>query len=90
MRADIKFEGEPLTSFSLISSDELRKIILAAPTNSSDFDPLSTKLLKPCLDHVLPSITDIVNKSLTEQCVPSSYKQTMQLFLIMFDFGYFV
>jgi hypothetical protein len=34
MRADIKFEGEPLTSFSPVSSDELRKIIFAAPTKS--------------------------------------------------------
>ena len=58
MRADIEFEGEPLTSFSPVSSDELRKIILAAPTKSSELDPLPTKLLKPCLDHVLPSITD--------------------------------
>jgi hypothetical protein len=39
MRADIKFEGEPLTSFSLVSSDELRKIILAAPTKSCELDP---------------------------------------------------
>ena len=77
MRADIKFEGEPLTSFSPVSSDELRKIILAAPTKSCELDPLPTKLLKPCLDHVLPSITDIVNKSLSEQCVPASFKQAI-------------
>jgi hypothetical protein len=31
-----------------------------------ELDPLPTKLLKPCLDPVLPSITDIVNKSLSE------------------------
>jgi hypothetical protein len=60
MRADIKFEGEPLSSFSPVSSDELRKIILAAPTKSCELDPLPTKRLKPCLDHVLPSITDNV------------------------------
>ena len=77
MRADIEFEGEPLTSFSPVSSDELRKIILAAPTKSCELDPLPTKLLKPCLDHVLPSITDIVNKSLSEQCVPVSFKQAI-------------
>jgi hypothetical protein len=74
MRADIKFEGELLTSFSSISSDELCKIILAAPTKSCKLDPLPTKLLKPCLDHVLPSIIDIVNKSLSEQCVQASFK----------------
>ena len=77
MRADIKFDGEPLRSFSPVSSDELRKIILAAPTKSCELDPLPTKLLKPCLDPVLPSITDIVNKSLSEQCVPASFKQAI-------------
>ena len=77
MRADIKFEGEPLTSFSPVSRDELRKIILAAPTKSCELDPLPTKLLKPCLDHMLPSITDIVNTSLSEQCVPVSFKQAI-------------
>jgi hypothetical protein len=77
MRADIKFEGELLTSFSPVSSDELRKIILAAPTKSCELDPLPTKLRKPCLNHVLPSITDIVNKSLSEQCIPASFKQAI-------------
>jgi hypothetical protein len=44
---------------------------------SCELDPLPTKLLKPCLDHVLPLITDIVNKSLSEQCVPASFKQAI-------------
>jgi hypothetical protein len=44
MRADIKFDGEPLRSFSPVSSDELRKIILAAPTKSCELDPLPTSL----------------------------------------------
>jgi hypothetical protein len=61
MKADIEFEGEPLTSFSPISSDELRKIILAAPTKSSELDPLSTKLLKPCLDRIDMIFQLIVN-----------------------------
>ncbi|VDI39827.1 Hypothetical predicted protein [Mytilus galloprovincialis] len=50
MRADIKFEGEPLRSLSPVSNDELRKIILAAPTKSCELDPLPTKLLKPCVN----------------------------------------
>ncbi|CAC5400146.1 unnamed protein product [Mytilus coruscus] len=77
MRADIKFEGEPLRSLSPVSNDELRKIILAAPTKSCELDSLPTKLLKPCVDHLLPSITDIVNTSLSEQCVPLSFKQAV-------------
>jgi hypothetical protein len=40
MRADIKLEGESLTSFSPVSSDELRKISLAAPEKSCELDPL--------------------------------------------------
>ncbi|CAC5413172.1 unnamed protein product [Mytilus coruscus] len=60
-----------------VSNDELRKIILAAPTKSCELDSLPTKLLKSCVDHLLPSITDIVNKSLSEQCVPLSFKQAV-------------
>ncbi|CAC5390086.1 unnamed protein product [Mytilus coruscus] len=82
IRADIKFEGEPLRSLSLVSNDELRKIILAAPTKSCELDPLPTKLLKPCVDHLLPSITDIVNTSLSEQCVPLSFKQAVVRLLL--------
>ncbi|XP_071149246.1 uncharacterized protein [Mytilus edulis] len=77
MRADIKFEGEPLRSLSPVSNDELRKIILAAPTKSCELDPLPTKLLQPCVDYLLPSITDIVNRSLSGQCVPLSFKQAV-------------
>jgi hypothetical protein len=56
MRADIKFEGEPLTSFSPVSSDELRKIILTAPTKSCELDPLPTKLHYQLSDNVFPCL----------------------------------
>ncbi|CAC5407956.1 unnamed protein product [Mytilus coruscus] len=73
----MRAEGEPLRSLSPVSNDELRKIILTAPTKSCELDLLPTKLLKPCVDHLLPSITDIVNTSLSEQCVPLSFKQAV-------------
>ncbi|CAC5425467.1 unnamed protein product [Mytilus coruscus] len=82
MRADIKFAGEPLRSLSPVSNDELRKIILAAPTKSCELDPVPTKLLKPCVDHLLPTITDIVNTSLSELCVPLSFKQAVVIPLL--------
>ncbi|CAC5408146.1 unnamed protein product [Mytilus coruscus] len=77
MRADIKSNGEPLRSLSPVSIGELRKIILADPTKSCELDPLPTKLRKHYVDHLLPSITDIVNTSLSDQCVPVSFKQAV-------------
>jgi len=77
MRADTKFEGNQLTSFSTASCDEIRKIILASPTKSCELDPLPTKLLKQCLDYLLPAITSIVNKSLSQICVPTPFKRAV-------------
>lgn len=77
MRADTKFEGNQLASFSTASCDEIRKIILASPTKSCELDPLPTKLLKQCLDYLLPAITSIVNKSLSQICVPTPFKRAV-------------
>ncbi|VDI70250.1 Hypothetical predicted protein [Mytilus galloprovincialis] len=42
MRADIKFDGNQLTSLSSASNEEIRKIILVSPTKSCELDPLPT------------------------------------------------
>jgi hypothetical protein len=77
LRADIRFEGVPLTNFSPASIDEIRKIIQRALSKSCEFDQIPTYLLKTCLDSIVHVITAIVNTSFTEECVPKSFKEAI-------------
>ena len=54
----------PMTSFEPATADEVKNLILSFQDKSCDLDPLSTKLLKSCLDILLTAITNIVNLSL--------------------------
>jgi len=40
------------------------ELVLKSPTKSWALDPISTGLLKACIDSLVPLITDIVNESL--------------------------
>ena len=64
-------------SFSPISEGEVEKIILNSPTKSCLIDPLPTFLVKECLDLLLPSITKLVNYSLSESLVPDGFKNAV-------------
>ena len=58
------FNGTPLTHFRPMESNAIRRLINKMATKHSDIDPLSTWLMKDCLDEFLPTITKIVNTSL--------------------------
>ncbi len=45
-----------------------------AKTTSSKLDPMPMALVKACLPTLCPTITDIINTSLTSGVVPSSFK----------------
>ena len=75
--ADIKFSGEPLSCLSPASQDEVHTIILKSSTKSCELDPFPTVMLKSCLSVLLPLITTIVNKSLSNAEVPSCFKQAI-------------
>ena len=77
MRADVEFKGKHLIHFTPASQDEVRKVIMKSPVKSCELDPVPTWILKECLDHVLPIITAIINKSLSESLVPSSFKKSL-------------
>ena len=59
-----------------MTSEELRKLILKAPSKSCELDPTSTWLLKECLDPVplLPLLVRIINSSINEGYVPKKFK----------------
>ena len=47
---------------------------MKAPLKSCELDPIPTHILKSCVDSLLPMITAIINKSLEESHVPTSFK----------------
>ena len=72
--SDDEFSGQKLQGFQLASEAEIRKLIADAPTKSCELDPLPTWLLKLCLSELVPIITSVINKSLTNGTVPPDMK----------------
>ena len=70
MDANIMFNGNMLEMFRSTSKVEVKEIIIKSPNKSCDLDPLSTLLLKKCVDRLLPLITAIVNRSMDESVMP--------------------
>ena len=52
-------------------------MINESPTKSCLLDPIPTFLLKECVDILLPSITKLINMSLSEGCFPDSFKKAI-------------
>ena len=75
---DIEFDGERMTVFRPASPDEIRKIVMKALLKSCELDPIPTHIVKSCLDSLLPMITAIVNKSLDDSHVPTSFKTAIE------------
>ena len=63
--------------FSVIGSDEVRKLILSSPTKSCMLDPWPTFLVKEHVDILLPSITKLVNLSLLQGIFPDDFKKAV-------------
>ena len=75
LEPDPAYLGEnPFTDFSLVSQDEVEKIIKKCAPKSCCLDPVPTKLVKECLDTLLPIITRIINQSLASAIVPKMFK----------------
>ena len=51
----------------------MRCLVLLAPFKSSDYDPITTSLVKDCIDILLTPITSIVNLSLSGGSFPSHF-----------------
>ena len=59
-----------------MTDEEILKIIKNSPTKSCSLDPLPTWLLKKT-DTLLPTFTQIINKSLASGTFPTSFKSTL-------------
>ena len=65
-----------LMLFTPVSREELSKLIAMSPNTFCDLDPIPTSILKQCLPVLLPTITDIVNLSLTTGVFPKQFKRS--------------
>jgi hypothetical protein len=66
-----------LDNFTPATEKQVQKVILASPTKSCILDPWPTHLVKEFVDILLPSITKLVNCSMAEGFVPSSFKRAV-------------
>ena len=67
------------TEFRSFDQMEIEKIILSMKTKSCELDALPTKLLKDCLDDILPTITNLVNISLWDSVFASGWKTQLSV-----------
>ena len=61
---DNQFSGSSFNSFTPISENSLRKIILQCAPKTCELDAIPTSLFFECLDAILPTLTVVVNHSL--------------------------
>ena len=73
---DLK-NDQTLKNFQPATEEEIRKIILASSSASCNLDPIPTPLLKICVEELLPTITKIVNASLSSCTLPDSMKEAL-------------
>ena len=76
------FCGPTLETFSLVTGQQVKNIILKAPKKSCMLDPVPTYLVHECLDDLIPAITAIINESLVSGIVPPPFKQAIVLPLL--------
>ena len=69
-------------SFKTVSDEEIQKAIMKSPTKSYLLDTWPTFLVKECLGNLVPSITKLVNCSLSEGFVPAYFKKAVVTALV--------
>ena len=60
--------------FEPVTQTQVRKLIKNSVSKSCRLDPMPTHLVKSCLDELVPSITHIMNSSLSSGTVPELFK----------------
>ena len=68
---------ENISSFNPTTDEEIKKVIDKAKSATCNLDPIPTSLLKECSDLLLPTITEILNLSLSTGIVPSCIKHAI-------------
>ena len=75
--SDNSFAGNPLLTFEPVTDEFVLKMINSAPAKSCELNSIPTTLLYENLDILLPTITNIINTSLTTGIVPRDLKTAL-------------
>ena len=51
-----------LDTFALVSEDDVCKLVIKSKTTSCALDPMPTKLIKECIEELLPLLMHIINR----------------------------
>ena len=70
-------EDMGLSSFQLLTENDMRDIIQRSARKFFEFDPMPTSLVLSCLDELLRVITRMVNSSLACGYFPSDWKEAL-------------
>ena len=62
------------SSFTCVTTDEVSKLLSQSPDTYCDLDPIPTSLLKQCSHILLPTITSIINLSISTGIFPDHFK----------------
>ena len=72
------FSGTPFTVFQPVGlTDDIEKLVMKAPSKTCDNDPVSTQVVKACINELLPSKSNIVNSPLSSAIVPDIWKEAL-------------
>jgi Reverse transcriptase (RNA-dependent DNA polymerase)/Endonuclease-reverse transcriptase len=66
-----------LANFAPATEAEVRLAILSSSNSTCSLDLIPTKLIKHCIDVLLPPITTLINLSLAEGIFPTSFKNAL-------------
>ena len=79
----LRFDGNdisnPLGSFHPVTAQYVERIIKASSNSSCALDPIPTSVLKQCTDEMIPTLQQIINKSLVNSQVPNELKHAIIL-----------
>jgi hypothetical protein len=70
----VAYNGSPFCQFSPVSEQFVRELTMKSAKTFCDIDPIPTTLLYEHIDTLLPTITRLLNQSLTTGIVPQDFK----------------
>ena len=71
------FDGVPLCTFKPVSESVVKNLILKSAPKSCQLDLIPTPLLLECLNNLFPSLTALVNFSLSSGVFPEVFKTAL-------------
>ena len=72
------FDGVPLCTFKPVSESVVKNLILKSAPKSCQLDLIPTPLLLECLNNLFPSLTALVNFSLSSGVFPEVFKTALK------------